>query len=96
MEAVGQRVDHRHRRRRGQLRDPLVAEGAEHDRGDVAGQHPGGVRERLAPAEVGGLRVDDDRVAAELGDAGLERDAGCAGDGLSKSTATDCGPASGR
>ena len=56
VEAVGQRVDHRHRRARGQLREPLVAVGAHHDRADVAGQHPAGVDERLAPAEVGACR----------------------------------------
>src|SRR6185503_9643858 len=40
------------------------------------GEHAGGVLDGLAAAEVGGLRVDDHRVPAQLGDADLERDSG--------------------
>jgi hypothetical protein len=73
---VGERVDHRYRRGRGERRQPLVGEGPDHDRVHVPRQHPRRVLDRLAPAEVRGLRVDDHRVPAELGDADLERDPG--------------------
>ena len=95
MELVGQRVDHGHAAGRGHRLDPVLAEGAPDDRRDLAVEHPGGVLDRLAAAELACLRVDDQREAAELGDADRERDPG-AGDGLSKRTATARGPASGR
>ena len=56
--------------------DPLLAGGAPDDRRRLPGEHPGDVADRLAAADVRGLRVDDERGAAELGDADGERDAG--------------------
>jgi hypothetical protein len=76
VEAVGQRVDHRDLHVGGQFGQPFVAGGAEHDRGHVPGDHPAGVQQRLAPAEVGRLGVDHDGVAAQFRDTGLERQPG--------------------
>ena len=76
MELVGQPVDHRYRAGRGKLLDALLAGGAPDDGGRLAGQHPGHVRDRLAPADMRGLRVDDQRQPAQLGDADLEGDPG--------------------
>ena len=45
----------------------------------LAAQHAGGVRDRLAAADLGQLPVDHQRVAAELGDPGRERDLGARG-----------------
>src|SRR5690606_19597622 len=55
--AVGQRVDHRDGGGVGDLGEPLVAVGAQHDGGHVAGQHAGRVGQRLTTTEVGGLGV---------------------------------------
>jgi hypothetical protein len=73
---VGERVDDGDRRRLGEPLDPVLAEGADDDRRDVAGQDLRGVLDRLAATELGAARVDDDRVTAELGDAGFERQPG--------------------
>ena len=59
--------------------EPLLPERAPHDRVDVAGQHLSGVLERLLAPELGAAAVDHDRVAAELGDADLEREPGAGG-----------------
>ena len=78
VELVGERVDDRHRRGRRPSPRSAPAPPVRHTIAvDVAGQHPGGVADGLAAAELAGLRVDDQRGAAELGDAGLERHAGC-------------------
>ena len=79
MGEVGERVDDRHVGTGGQLLEPVLAEGAHHDGVDVAAQHCGGVAQRFAAAELGGARVDDHRVAAELVDADLERHPGAGG-----------------
>jgi len=65
-----------HRRRSGPALGELVAEGAHHDRVAVAAEDPRRVAERLAAADLGPLRRQVDRVAAELEHADLERDAG--------------------
>ena len=70
----GQRVDHRHLGRRGQLGHRLVRAGADHDRVDVAREHPGGVADRLAARELHFVAAQDDRGRAELGDPDLEGD----------------------
>jgi hypothetical protein len=69
VEPVGQRVDHRDRAHRRQFLDAVLAERAPHDRRRLAGQHPRDVADRLAAADVRGLRVDDQGQAAEFGDA---------------------------
>src|SRR3546814_3622995 len=58
MGRVGQAVDDRHRRVLGHLAQPLVAPGAQHDRVDVAGQHPGRVGDGLAAAKLDLLARD--------------------------------------
>ena len=73
---VGQRVDHRHVGRAGQRLEPLLFEGAEHDRVDVARQHAPGVLDRLTPAELKIRRRQGHRVTAELRHPDLERHAG--------------------
>src|SRR4051794_15285527 len=72
MGVVGQRIDHRHRRRCGKCGDPVLAKGADHDGVDVTRQHLRGVFDRLAATELRGAGVEDDGMAAELGDADLE------------------------
>ena len=79
MELVGQRVDHRHPRGPGHLLDPGLPGRPPDDRADLPIEHPGGVRDRLAAAQLRGLRVDDQRYAAEIGDADGERDPGPGG-----------------
>src|SRR5690606_27370946 len=76
VEPVGEGVDHRDGGGGGHLGEPVVAEGTHDDRLDVPGQHRGGVGQRLAAAEVGHLRVDDDRMPTELGDRDVEGDPG--------------------
>jgi len=53
----------------GRLHDALLPGGPPGDGRHLPGQHPGHVLDGLAPADVGGLAVDHERVAAELGDA---------------------------
>ena len=65
---VGERVDHRDRGRRGEHLQPLLLEGPQHDRVDVAGQDPAGVLDRLAAAELQLGRRQRHRVAAGRGD----------------------------
>ena len=96
VELVGQRVDDRHRADRRHLLDAVLAVGAPDDRGDLPGEHAGGVGDRLAHADAGQPAVDDDRVAAELGDADARTTAGCAASACRRSARPTCGPASGR
>ena len=72
---VGEAVDHGHRRRRGHVRDVLVREGADHDAVDVARQHAGGVGDRLAASQLDVAWRQEQRMAAELVRADLERHA---------------------
>jgi endonuclease/exonuclease/phosphatase family metal-dependent hydrolase len=70
----GQRVDHGHLGLGRQLGDALVGAGADHDRVEVAGEHPRGVGDRLPPRELQLAFAEDDRRRAQLGDADLEGD----------------------
>ena len=79
MEVVGQRIDDGNRCRGGHRGEPVLAEGAPHDRVDETRQHPAGVLQRFVAAELGGPAVDDDGVPAELGDAHLEGEPGASG-----------------
>ena len=76
VELVGQRVDHRDGRRLREFLDALLARSAPGDRGDLAGQHPRDIRDRLAAPDVRLGGVDLKRQAAEFGDADGEGHAG--------------------
>src|SRR4051794_20164765 len=76
MGVVGQCVDHGDRSRLRDRFDAVLSERAHHDSGDITRQHRCGVLDALAAAELRSVGVDDDRVTAQLGDAGLERQAG--------------------
>ena len=69
-----QRVDDRDLGRGGQLGDRLVGAGADHDRVDVAREHPRRVADRLAAGELHLVAAQDDRGRAQLGDPDLEGD----------------------
>ena len=60
----------------GQFADGVVGAGPDHDRIDVAGQHPRRVRRRLATGELKLVPAQDDRDGAELRDPDLEGDPG--------------------
>ena len=53
----------------------LVIENADHDRIDIAREHPRGVGQRFAAAELHFLRREQDRLAAELAHGDIEGDA---------------------
>jgi endonuclease/exonuclease/phosphatase family metal-dependent hydrolase len=83
-EQVGQRlagvmegsepVNDRHLGRGRQLGDSFVGGGANHDRVDVARQHPRRVADRLAAGDLEFIAAQDERRRAQLGDAYLEGD----------------------
>ncbi len=79
VEPVGQGVDDRYAGDGGHRFDPVLAEGAPDDRRDLAVQDAGRVLDRFAAAELAAARVDDQGVAAELGDADGERHPGAGG-----------------
>ena len=58
VELVGERVDHRHARVRGHLLEALLGVRAPDDGRDLAAEHPCGVRDRLALADLGEVAVD--------------------------------------
>ena len=62
-----------------ELLDVLVGEGADHDAVHVARQDARRVGDRLAAAELDVARRQEERVAAQLVGADLERDAGAGG-----------------
>lgn len=70
---VGQPVDDRHARVGGKALDDLLPEGADHDDVGHAGDDLRRVLDRLAAAQLRVARVEEDGVAAELVDAGFER-----------------------
>jgi len=72
----GERVDDGHLGRGGELGHRLVGAGADHDRVDVAREHPRRVANRLATRELQFVAAQDQRRRAELGDADLEGDPG--------------------
>ncbi len=76
---IGQAVDHGDRGEAGQLLDLGVAVGADHDPVDIAGQHPGGVRNRLTPPDLDVLAGEEEGLAAQLVGPDLEGDAGAGG-----------------
>ena len=60
---------------RGELAQALLAAGPQADGRDVAGEHERGVAHRLAAGDLQLVGAQHHRVAAELEDAGLERQA---------------------
>jgi hypothetical protein len=73
VELVGQRVDHRDPRDQRHRVHPLLREGPPHHRVDVPREDPRSVLDGLFAAQLHRASVDDDRLAAELGDTHLER-----------------------
>ncbi len=73
---VRQAVDHRHPRVGGEFGEGAVGMGTDHHRIEHARQHDGAVADRLAAAQLGVARGQEDGLAAELDHAGLERHAG--------------------
>ena len=71
---VGQAVDDRHARILGETLDDLLAERADHDDVDHARDDLRRVLDRLAASELRVARAEEHRVAAELEDAGFERE----------------------
>ncbi|MNZ19121.1 hypothetical protein D3C78_361450 [compost metagenome] len=76
VQVVGQAVDYRHAGIGGELGEVAVGEGADHHRIDHPRHHLGAVGDRLAAAELGVARREEDRLAAELDHAGLEGNPG--------------------
>ena len=81
MGAVGQPVDDRHGGVFGHLEQRRFLEGADHDEIDVTAQHPGGVGDGLAVAQLHLLARQHHRLPAHLPHAEVEADPG-AGRGL--------------
>ena len=67
-------VEDRHRGVLGQLREALVGAGAKPDCDHLPREHDRGVAQRLAAAELQLVRAEHRGMAAELHDAGLERE----------------------
>jgi hypothetical protein len=72
MAVVGQTVDHRHLGVFGELEQGVVAARPQHDRVDIARQHPRGIGDGFAAAELAVVGAERDHVAAELGYRQLE------------------------
>ena len=79
MQAVGQSVNHRHRRMGGEALHDLMTEGADHDRVHHAREDPGIVLDGLPAPELGVPWREEQGMAAKLHHAGLERDPGPGG-----------------
>ena len=75
MVVIGQRVDHRHRRRGGDRFDVRLRERADDDRRAVGGQDARRVGDRLAAAELELVGAQHDRHRPEPVDGRLDRDA---------------------
>src|SRR5258708_34185225 len=75
MVLVGEPVDHRHARLRGEALDDRLLEGADHDDVDHARDDARAVLDGLAAAQLRLARVEHDRRASQLVDAGFERHA---------------------
>ena len=76
MVLVGEAVDHRHARVRGEALDDRLLEGADHHDVDHPRDHARDVLDRLAARELRVVAVEVDRDAAQLVHARLERHAG--------------------
>jgi hypothetical protein len=68
----GEHVEHRHGRGAGELLQQRVGSGADADGGHVPREDPGGVADGLAARELQLTGAQDDRLATELEDPGLE------------------------
>ena len=76
VEVVAERVDHRHRRAERHLLEAGLRVGAPDDRRDLPLEHARGVGRALLAAELAVRGRDDQRAAAEIGDADREADPG--------------------
>jgi hypothetical protein len=72
MGAVGETVDHGHRRVVGELGQGLMLVGTDHDCIDVAGDHLGRIGDGLAAAHLQVRLVERQRLAAELAHGDVE------------------------
>ena len=79
MEVIGQGVDHRMGGVLGHFFDAALAEGAPHHTVSHAVEHTSGIGHGLATAQLGAGLVDDQRVAAKLGNADGEAGTGAGG-----------------
>ena len=70
---IGERVDRREARKRGELLDIPLRERADHRAVDHPPEHARGVLDRLAAAELDVVRTEEQRVPAQLANADLER-----------------------
>src|SRR5260370_902768 len=76
MRAPGQAVDDGYGGVRGELQQRIMVENADHDGVDIARQHPRGVGDGLAAAELHFRTRQHDRFPAELAHADVERHPG--------------------
>ena len=76
-----------------QLLDVGVVEGADHDAVEVAGEHPRGVADRLAAAELDVARREEERVPAELVARPPRTRPGCGWSSWRRSSRASCRPA---
>ena len=83
MAEISKAVNHRHAAVLCQSFHFVLAERADHDAIHIPGQHPGGILNRLAPADLGPFRSQHHRIAAQLVDAYFKRHPG-AGRGFLK------------
>ena len=72
MQQIGETIDDGNGTVAGQLFDVGMIEGPDHDAIEVARQHPRGVANRLAAAELDVARREEESVAAELEGPDLE------------------------
>ena len=91
MAEIRQAVDDGHAAVLGQGLHLVLTEGADHDAVHIAGEHPGRVLNRFAPADLRAFCPQHHGVAPQLVDAHLKADAG-AGGGLLKNHAQALAP----
>ena len=89
-ESLGQAVDHRHGGVLGELEHHRVVEDADHDRVDVARQHPRRVGDGLAAAELHLLAGEHDGLAAELAHRRRRRRRACGSRACRRSSPAPC------
>ena len=96
MEQVGEAVDHRNGAVARQLLHVGVIVGPDHDAVEIAGQHPGGIADRLAPAELDVARRRGRARARRAGTRRPRRRPGCGWSSWRRSSPASCPPAASR